>query len=66
VERLTTARNRGRECQGLDPVLTDANSLDYLKTQYFAQSVQVYPTLVDFAVPFVDEAEQIADTQCNQ
>ena len=65
VERLTAARNSGRECQGLDPVLTDANSLDFLKTQYFAQSVQVYPTLLDFAIPFVDEAEQVAEDQCS-
>ena len=64
IQRLTTDRNRGRECQGQDPTLTDENSLAYLKTQYFGQSVQLYPTMLDFAIPFADEVELVTDDEC--
>lgn len=64
IERLTTARNRGRDCRGEDPNLTDENSLLYLATKYLGQSAQFYPTMLDFAVPFVEEAEAIADGEC--
>jgi hypothetical protein len=65
ITRLTEARNRGRECRDEDPTLTDENTLLYLKRQYFKYSVRDFPTLLDFAAPFVEEAEQIAEDECN-
>jgi hypothetical protein len=65
IARLTEARNHGRECRGDDPTLTDENSLLYLKVQYFKYSVRDFPTMLDFAAPFVEEAEQVAEDECN-
>ena len=64
VARLTAARNRGRECRGEDPTLTDENSLLLLKKEFFARSVRTFPTLLEFADLYVEDAEQVAEDEC--
>jgi len=64
VQRLTATRNRGRECIGEDPVFDDENSLRLLKIKFLENSVQVFPTLVEFANSFVPAAEDTTDAQC--
>ena len=63
IQELTAIRNRGRECAGDDPTLTDENSLAFLKTEYFGEAARTFPTLLDFAEAFVPATEQVADEQ---
>ena len=64
IERLTAARNRGAECEGLVGSATDEDSLELLKLGYFNQSVVTFPTLTDFAPLYVEDIERVADEAC--
>jgi len=64
VQRLTATRNRGRQCINEDPVFDDENSLRLLKVKFLEHSVQVYPTLLEFADVYVPAAEDTTDAQC--
>ena len=64
IERLTAARNRGAECEGLVGSATNEDSLELLKLGYFNQSVLSFPTLTDFAPLYVEDIERLADDAC--
>lgn len=65
VTELTTQRNRGRECRGATPNLTDENSLLYLKQQYL-ERILAFDDLLAAAQALVNEATQVADDECSQ
>jgi hypothetical protein len=65
VAELTTQRNRGRQCRGDEPNLTDENTLGYLKQQYL-QRILVFDDLLSAAEQLVIEATQAADLECSQ
>ena len=64
IQRLTTARIRGAQCEGTDANLTDETSLERLKLEFFGTSIRAYPTLTDFAEAFVEDFEQVVDDLC--
>jgi hypothetical protein len=63
VTELTTQRNRGRDCRGATPNLTDENSLLYLKQQYL-ERILAFDNLLAAAEALVSDATQIADDEC--
>jgi hypothetical protein len=65
VTQLTTQRNRGRQCRGDTPNLTDENSLAYLKQQYLKR-ILAFDDLLAAAQQLVIEATQAADNECSQ
>ncbi|MCP4247439.1 MAG: hypothetical protein GY778_10365 [bacterium] len=64
IQELTDIRNRGAECAGEEPTLSNENSLAFLKTQYLGQAARTFPTLLEFADAYIPAAEQVADDQC--
>lgn len=65
VTDITEARNRGRECRGDEPTLTDENSLEFLKQRYLTQMLS-FDNLTDAAEALANDAAVIADEECGQ
>jgi hypothetical protein len=65
IASITADRNRGRECRGDDPVITDENSLDYLKHGYLAQILS-YENMTDAAQTLARSTATLADEACSE
>lgn len=64
VQRLTASGNAAATCLGEPADITDEDSLGAIKREFFGRSVNVYPTMTEFADAFVTDAEQAVDADC--